>query len=31
MQARHIYTLIETKIFMEAKKRNKEKVDIIRW
>ena len=28
MQATHTYTLIEAEIFMEAKKRNKEKIDI---
>ena len=31
MQATHIYQLIEAKIFMEAKKLNKEKMDIIKW
>ena len=29
MQATHTYTLIEDKIFMEAKKWNKKKIDII--
>ena len=31
MQATHTYTLIEAKIFMEPKKLNQEKIDIIRW
>ena len=30
MQATHTYTLIEVEIFMEEKKWNKEKIDIIR-
>ena len=30
MQATDTYTLIEVKIFMEAKKWNKEKIDIIK-
>ena len=31
MQAMHTYTLIEAQIFIEAKKWNKEKMDITKW